>query len=142
MTPKTVGSQLKSNVVAIISLIVAITALGYNTWRNEHSEKNRNIRVAAFELLKELGELQIVVNNAVYVKSKNENPLDGWEQIAMIGDLAELIPPPVPQTAKHLIEVWKEERPKVKSDETSADKISHEIDVTRQVVLKVLYGLR
>ena len=64
-----VGQQLRSNAVALISLAVALTALGYNTWRNERTEHNRNIRVAAFEVLTQLGELQVVVNSAVAASS-------------------------------------------------------------------------
>ena len=44
--------QLRNNAVAIISLIVAITALSYTAWREERTEKNRTLRVAAFEALK------------------------------------------------------------------------------------------
>jgi len=43
--------QLHRNAVALISLAVAITSLGYNTWRNEVSEQNRNQRCGSFELL-------------------------------------------------------------------------------------------
>ncbi|MCG8509145.1 MAG: aldehyde ferredoxin oxidoreductase C-terminal domain-containing protein, partial [Rhodospirillales bacterium] len=34
--------------LAVISLVVALTALGTNTWRNELTEYNRNIRHAGF----------------------------------------------------------------------------------------------
>jgi hypothetical protein len=40
------GRQLRDNLVAITSLVVALSALGYNTWRNERTERNRNIRTA------------------------------------------------------------------------------------------------
>lgn len=53
--------QLRNNLVAIISLAVALTALGYSTWRNERTEQNRNVRAAGFELLSEIGALQQVV---------------------------------------------------------------------------------
>ncbi len=33
--------QIKRNQLAIISLVVALIALGYNTWRNELTEENR-----------------------------------------------------------------------------------------------------
>ena len=44
--------------VALISLAVAVTGLGYNTWRNEASEHNRNQRLVSIELLLMLGDLQ------------------------------------------------------------------------------------
>ncbi|HBS27331.1 MAG TPA: hypothetical protein DD827_09455 [Gammaproteobacteria bacterium] len=50
--------QIQNNSLAIISLVVAFSALGYNTWRNELTESNRNIRMAGFEMLLHIGELQ------------------------------------------------------------------------------------
>ncbi len=50
--------QIKNNLLAVISLFVAFSALGYNTWRNEQTEYNRNIRTAGFEMLLHIGELQ------------------------------------------------------------------------------------
>lgn len=38
--PANIKEQLRRNTVAPISLVVAVTSLGYNTWRNEHSEFN------------------------------------------------------------------------------------------------------
>lgn len=40
-----------STLISVISLIIAISALGYNTWRNELTEHNRNIRASGFEAL-------------------------------------------------------------------------------------------
>src|SRR5437870_11232020 len=48
-------SQIKANIVAIASIIVALTGMGYNTWRNEKTEINHNVRAATFETLKNLG---------------------------------------------------------------------------------------
>ncbi len=53
--------QFRDNLVAIISLAIALSALGYNTWRNERTERNRNIRVAGIELLTEVGSLQQII---------------------------------------------------------------------------------
>jgi hypothetical protein len=33
-----VRDELRDNLVAIISLVVAVTSLSYNAWRNEESE--------------------------------------------------------------------------------------------------------
>src|SRR5439155_9354534 len=50
--------QLRDNAVALISLVVALGSLAYNTWRNERTEHNRNVRTAAFELLTRVAELE------------------------------------------------------------------------------------
>lgn len=52
-----IKEQLRRNVVPLISLTVAVASLGYNTWRNEASEHNRNQRVMSIEVLRNLGEL-------------------------------------------------------------------------------------
>jgi hypothetical protein len=54
----TFKEQVRRNMVALISLAVAVTGLGYNTWRNEVSEHNRNQRLVSIELLLMLGDLQ------------------------------------------------------------------------------------
>lgn len=50
--------QLRRNRVALISLVVAITSLSYNTWRNEASEDNRTQRLVSIEILLKIGELE------------------------------------------------------------------------------------
>jgi uncharacterized membrane protein YebE (DUF533 family) len=40
-----IKEQVRRNAVALISLVIAITSLGYNTWRNEASENNRTQRL-------------------------------------------------------------------------------------------------
>ena len=44
--------------MALISIFIAVSALAYNTWRNETTEEQRNIRHAAFRVLEDLGEVQ------------------------------------------------------------------------------------
>ena len=47
--------QLKNNLIAIVSLSIAVSSLFYAVWRNDRSEVNRNIRAAAFEVLGNVG---------------------------------------------------------------------------------------
>ena len=82
MATRTLIQQIRNNLVAIISLVVAISSLSYNTWRNELTEENYSIRVAGFETLKSLGELQIIVDYGHY----EQNP--GWGRGLLISDLA------------------------------------------------------
>lgn len=138
-----IEQQLKDNAIAIMSLIIAIVALTYSGWREEQTEKNRNIRVAAFEILKNLGELQFLVNTIFYEQGHvSENRISAWGRISMIGDLAPLVPSPVPQTAQELLKVWTANQEKIEQDETSVDKITEAIDKTRTTVVKELYSLR
>ena len=82
MATRTLIQQIRNNLGAIISLLVAISSLSYNTWRNELTEENYSIRVAGFETLKSLGELQTIVDYGHY----EQNP--GWGRVLLISDLA------------------------------------------------------
>ena len=80
--------QIKRNQLAIISLLVALTALGYNTWRNELTESNRTVREAGFEMLVHIGELQRITYLAHYDQDKvGGNPRMGWTEILLLKDL-------------------------------------------------------
>src|SRR2546429_5497315 len=95
--------QLRDNAVALISLVVALGSLAYNTWRNERTEHNRNVRTAAFELLTRVAELERVVFLAQYDRdAAGGNPRTGWTYVLVIRDLSAVVPPPVPAQAAEL----------------------------------------
>ena len=80
------GQQIHNNTVALISLFVAVMALFQNTWREDVTERNRNIRTASFEVLKNLGELQQKVNQIHFQQNNAQDQLlNGWGNIALIG---------------------------------------------------------
>lgn len=135
-------SQIKDNAIALASLLVAIVALAHTSWRYAHMEKNQNIRVAGFEVLLNLGQLQQVVNASYYdPKNSLANPMLGWGNIALIGDLSELIPDPAPQAANKLLDTWKANFSKIQKDEAAVEKVSSDIDKSREAVLQVLKQL-
>ena len=135
--------QWKDNVVALISLTIAIIALLYTAWREETTEKNRTLRQAGFEVLKNLGELQIIINYAYYQHDTNfGNPYLGWGHIALISDLAVLLPNPIPQTANKLVSEWRENWQNIKDNEEAVDQLSAEIDNARSEVLEAIRYLR
>jgi len=138
-----VGQQVRSNAVALISLAVALTALGYNTWRNERTEHNRNIRVAAFEVLTQLGELQVVVNSAFYGTAGHRmDPMDGWGRVALITDLSKLLPAPAPACADELHRVWQDNWQSIAESEESVERVTAEIDQSRETIREILRQLR
>ena len=99
--PENLRQQMRSNAVALISLAVALSSLSYNTWRNERTEANRNVRLAAFEVLKNLGELQVTVNFAYFAKNEQlGNPMAGWGRVALISDLSSCCPRRRPSARK------------------------------------------
>src|SRR5579863_7201878 len=81
------GSQIHNNIVALISLATAITALSYAYTRDERSEANRNVRAASFQLL-------MIVDAGHYEKDKDRgNPITGWPHVLLIRDLSKLVNP-------------------------------------------------
>jgi hypothetical protein len=100
--------QLRRNAVALISLVVAVTGLTYNTWRNERTEYNRNQREAAFEILLLLAELDESVNFAHYDRQEDE-PADlktGWALVNTIDVLSAILDEPMPASGDRLVAIW------------------------------------
>src|SRR4029453_4842162 len=102
-------SQVRANIVAITSVIVALTGMAYNTYRNERTEINHNVRAPAFETLKNLGEAQIVVEYAHFRKDRVlGDPRRGWGRMTLIHDLGQVLPAPGPAEADALLAAWRD----------------------------------
>ncbi|GAC1457142.1 MAG: hypothetical protein PVSMB6_15460 [Steroidobacteraceae bacterium] len=140
----TLRQQLRNNAVALISLVVALGSLGYNTWRNERTEHNRNTRTATFELLTRLAELERVVFLAQYDRDAvGGNPRTGWTYVLVIRDLAAVVPGPVAARATLLQDAWAANWEELgKSDETAAVRIDDAIGNLREASLSTLRSLR
>ena len=140
----TLRQQLRNNSVALISLVVALSSLGYNTWRNEHTERNRNVRTATFELLGKLAELERVAFLAQYDRdASGGNPRTGWVYVLSIRDLSMLLPAPVPERVAQLQKVWGENWEGLgKDDEHSVTRIDDAIGGVRTASLNALQSLR
>ena len=111
----TLPEQIRSNSVALISLSVALIALSYNTWRNETTESQRNIRQASFRVLASLGELQEVADYRYYYfpfedshGREGELRLRGYGSVTMVRDLMNLMPAPAPAASDNLFQLWNE----------------------------------
>ncbi len=134
--------QVRRNSVALISLAVALSSLSYNTWRNEQTEYNRNIRVAGIELLLKLGELEKVVFFAHYdMDDEAGNPRAGWAYALTVRDLGSLTPEPARSSSESLVEIWQQNWSGLGKSDDAAAKISDSIDRTRSEVLEVLAEL-
>lgn len=110
---QSIRQQIHRNAVALISLVIAVSSLGYNTWRNETTEAQRNVRHASFRVLEALGELQEVADYRYYYLPFEENPanegelrISGFGDVAMIRDLMNLMPEPAPSAGRKLHETW------------------------------------
>jgi len=139
---ESIGSQIRKHLVALISLFLAIASLTYNTWRNEETEYNRNIRFAGFEVILKTGELQRIVLHGHYGKQQIEpGARNGWVFVQQIQDLSNVMPRPMPDTALALKQTWQQHWETLKSDEKSLEKINQAIDKLREDTLSVLHAL-
>lgn len=135
--------QLRDNLVALTSLVVAFSALGYNTWRNERTERNRNVRVAGIELLGEIGSLQQTIFYAHYAQGDSRgDPRMGWADVLTINDLATIMPAEVGHEAEELRKAWEANVETLVDDEASFQRIDGAIDALRQETLASLRALR
>ena len=137
------AKQLQRNTVALISVVIAVSSLSYNTWRNEKTEANRNQRVAAFEILMKLSELQQIVFHHYYDKDTRDrgNPRTGWIYVLTIRDLSRLMPTRLHQDTDNLLAVWKNNWGGLEDDKASVDAILEGIEHTRAQMLSLLQSL-
>lgn len=138
-----IRDQLKRNTVALISLVVAITSLGYNTWRNEASEGNRNQRLIAIEVLRNLSELQEVVLYRHWEKDAEDrgNDKTGWALVLTIEDLAQVLEDPLPASAVEFSQTWNERFAGLGSDPESFDTTMAAVEGLREDVHALLKSL-
>ena len=145
-----VRRTIRENLVAITSLVVALSALGYNTWRNERTERNRNVRVAGIEMLKEIGSLQEIVSQ---VSSGDEDPGGeprdsrvqlrmGWVDVWTLNDLASVMPVDVAREARELEAAWEADVEALPTSDASSRQINAAIEDLRQATLASLRALR
>lgn len=130
-----VKSLLKHS-VAIVSLITALVGLSYNSWKANQNEVNQNMRVAAFEVLKNLGELQTIVNYAHFTSdSSRGNPIEGWKHVTMVRDLSNLLKPVAKQESQLLYNAWEQNSEQMAADAKTEQQISQQITKIREAVL-------
>lgn len=136
----TFKDQLRRHSVALISLFIALSGLAYNTWRNEQTEENNNVRTAGIELLLLLGEFDRVVFYRHYDKDPVlGSPRLGWSLALTIRDLGTLMGEPATGSSVQLVETWQANWDKLGGDTTTnADNISDAVEKVRGDVLDVM----
>lgn len=137
-----IRQQLHQNMVALISLAVALTGLTYNTWRNEKTEENRNLRASGFEIVLTLGELQQIVFFSHYDRdAERGSPRAGWTRVILLDDLSELMPAEVKIEIDELRATWAKNWGGLGSESDAEEQISSAIDSVRRETLNALAAL-
>ena len=129
--------------MALISLVVAVTSLGYNSWRNEASEHNRNQRLVAIELLLMLGDLQQLTLDKHYGSNIDGAAIlrQGWSKVLTIHDLAQISEGSVPASAMTLYDIWSSDYDELGEDADAKDRIVAALDEVRSDAHDVLKSL-
>ena len=129
-----IKKQFQRNFVALISLAVAVTSLGYNTWRNEASEYNRNQRLISIEILRNLGDLQqVIFHNTWEMDTVDKgNPRTGWVHVLTIKDLSEILDGNVPESAGSLMKTWESEWHRLEPDSSSYRDVMAALEAVRR----------
>ena len=135
--------QLQRNAVALISLVIAITSLGYNTWRNEASEYNRNQRLISIEVLRNVGQLQQVIFHNVWEGDAADkgNPRTAWVYILAIRDLSQLLDGPASASGSELWTAWDEEWDELEPGNESYKRVTNALDTLRSDTHALLRSL-
>ena len=143
MPVNTLKDQFRRNAVALISLVIAITALGYNTWRNEASEANRTQRLVSIELLMRLGELQQVVWHHYWDQDfeGRGNLRTGWTKVLVIRDISQILDDPLPESTQRLYETWNELSGELDTSRDAEKAIIEAINTVRGDTLTLLKQL-
>jgi hypothetical protein len=138
-----IKEQIRRNTVALISLVIAITSLGYNTWRNEVSESNRTQRLVALEVLMKLGDLQQLTWHHYYDKDfENKGNLrTGWTLVLVVRDISQILDGPLPQSTQVLHKTWNEFSPNLDSSGEAKEIIIAAIETVRSDALILLQRL-
>lgn len=135
--------QLRRNAVALISLVIAITSLGYNTWRNEASESNRNQRLIAIEMLVMLGDLQRLTMDRHYGKNNDEKAIlrAAWAKVLTIRDLSRIANGDVPASAQALHKTWDDNHKQLGKDTEAVTAVVAAVETLRGDIHDVLRSL-
>lgn len=133
--------QVRRNAVAIISLVVAVVALSYNTWRNEKTEDNRNVREAGFLVIDKLSDLQSTVFELRYGDGDERTVQNGWAQVLAINDLCYAMPDSVQDSSRSLLMIWDGKARSLREND-NYQAIDSALDDTRAQVLQALRDLQ
>lgn len=155
--------QISNHSVALISLALAATSLGYNTWRNDTTEIQRNLRQASFQVLVDLGELNQVVLYRRYFHAQEQPErgepqadarlddargwVSGWGKVTMIRDLTSFMPEPLPHQGAELFAAWQTYAAQLNAAETerrdqASTAILTQIETLRTAMVQQIDDLR
>ncbi|ESP94174.1 MULTISPECIES: hypothetical protein [Pseudoalteromonas] len=127
----------------IFSMLFALVGFSYNTWRLEVSEYNNNVRLASFEILKELAALEQLLYVAHYDQDmQSASPRKGWIKVGLIKDFSYLTNKQVQVGATNLQKTWSQNWENISTSNQSVELIVNDIDEVRASIKSLLTSLQ
>ncbi|MGV6807963.1 MAG: hypothetical protein ACWA5K_08700 [bacterium] len=108
---ESIRAQFQRNLVAIVSIVLAVTGFSYNAYRMELTEANSNVRTAGFALIEKLASLDEVLIYARYSENIDQAEMErlrksGWVQVIALRDLSYPMPADVRDASVQLMKTW------------------------------------
>lgn len=126
----------------IFSVVFALVGFSYNVWRLELSERNNTIRMASFELLRELAALEQLIYIAHYDQDLVAgSPRKGWVRVGLVSDLAQITSPEVAASTAILKQEWARGWEQIGTDRDTVNTIVTVIDESRSDIRQLLISL-
>jgi hypothetical protein len=66
----------------------------------------------------------------------------GWGHVALIRDLCQILPKPLPDQSQKFVDIWSDNWKKIKTDQASTNAITNEIDAARESVVNIMLELK
>ena len=111
--------------------------------QHEQTEMNRYVRHAAFEMLVNRGESQLVADHLHYGSDAlRGSPITGRGYVRVIRDLAMVMPQPVQDRAEALFASWNKHWDELGESDSAVELISEAVRRTRAAVIRELEALR
>ncbi len=129
--------------LTMIALTVALVSMAYNTWRNETSEAQRNLRQACFILIEESAAFQQLVEARFGGHDRSENTrASAWGKATLIRDIGALAPPRTGQEAQRVYDIWRQRAQQIdERNPLAEDELSDAIERLRRQTLDDLREL-
>lgn len=129
--------------MVVLSLVLSAASFSYNAWRMEVSEANNNRRMASFELIKVLAELEQNLYAAYYDKDDvSGSPRIAWVKVGAVKELSFLTDKPVQKEAEILSELWAENWARAASEQSVIDAVVAQIEEVRLTIRHQLESLK
>ena len=108
----------------------------------ENSENNSNVRIACFEMLKELASLEQIIYSASYDGDLDEgSPRKAWVKVGLVNDLSMLTSIEVEAKAEELVSTWTTNWESMPNVEEDREEIIYAIDEVRSAIKSLLSSL-